>query len=318
MPLRTDTQRTSLSRDEPGLIDDHLLVWVEAFLIDRRARGMAAGTLTFYSQKLKQFTDYAEGQAVTNIGQITPAFIRDYLIYLEQTGHNPGGRHAAFRALRAFLRWYEDETEPEGWKNPIRKVKAPKQVIEPLEGTDLETVLQLVKVCERGTFTGDRDAAILLCLLDTGARAAEFLALNLEDVNQAAGDVLIRQGKGRKPRYVYLGRGSRRALRKYLKHRANDHPALWVTHPRYGPGRLGYDGLRGILTRRAKQAGIEPPALHDFRRGFALAMLRAGVDIYTLAKLMGHEGIQVLQRYVKLTDQDTREAHRRASPVDSL
>ena len=70
------------------------------------------------------------------------------------------------------------------------------------------------------------------------------------------------------------------------------------------------------MTRRAKQANVSPPALHDFRRAFALSMLRSGTDIFTLAKLMGHKGITVLQRYLKQTHQDTEEAHRRSSPVE--
>jgi hypothetical protein len=37
---------------------------------------------------------------------------------------------------------------------------------------------------------------MILGLLDTGARAQEFLNLNLEDVELATGSVLIRQGKG--------------------------------------------------------------------------------------------------------------------------
>jgi len=50
---------------------------------------------------------------------------------------------------------------------------------------------------------------------------------------------------------------------------------------------------------------------------FALALFRNGTDIFTLAKLMGHEGITVLQRYLKQTNVDTEEAHRRAGPVDN-
>ena len=80
----------------------------------------------------------------------------------------------------------------------------------------------------------------------------------------------------------------------------------------YGSERLSYDSLRGILTRRAKDAGVEEPSLHDFRRAFALTMLRNGTDVFTLAKLMGHETIAVLQRYLKQTNQDTEAAHRRA------
>jgi len=56
---------------------------------------------------------------------------------------------------------------------------------------------------------------------------------------------------------------------------------------------------------------------HDFQKSFALALLRNGTDIFTLVKLMGHEGISVLQRYLKQTNLDTEEAHRRAGPVDN-
>jgi integrase len=90
-----------------------------------------------------------------------------------------------------------------------------------------------------------------------------------------------------------------------------------VDQPRFGSERLSYDGLRGILTRRGQEAGVEEPALHDFRRAFALSMLRNRTDIFTLAKLMGHEGIRVLQRYLKQTNLDTEDAHRRAGPVDN-
>jgi len=90
-------------------MDEYILTWIEAFLIDRKARGCAKGTLEFYGFKLKLFTDYCKTQLVKNISQITPHLIRQYMLYLEEQDHNPGGRHAAFRALRAFLLWYEEE-----------------------------------------------------------------------------------------------------------------------------------------------------------------------------------------------------------------
>ena len=300
-----------------SVVDDYLFTWLEAFLIDRKSTGVAEGTLRFYQQKIKLFTAFCEAQTVKQISQITPSFLRQFLLALEESGHNPGGRHAAFRTIRAFFLWYENEVEPEGWSNPIRKVKAPKVPFEPIDPVALDTVAQMIKVCQKGTFTGDRDIAILLCLLDTGARANEFLSINTEDINQARGDILIRQGKGHKPRTVYIGKQSKRALRKYLISRIDQSPALWVTHQRFGSERLSYDGLCELLHRRAVSAKVEVPTPHDFRRAFALSMLRNRVDVFTLAKLMGHEGITVLQRYLKQTNLDTEEAHRRAGPVDN-
>jgi hypothetical protein len=81
---------------------------------------------------------------------------------------------------------------------------------------------------------------------------------------------------------------------------------------------MTYTALRGLLRRRAQLAGLdEIPTPHDFRRAFALVMLRNGVDVFSLQKLMGHSDLQVLRRYLAQTDQDVQIAHMRGSPVDS-
>lgn len=297
----------------PVILEEPLPIWVEAFLIDRKAQNLAKGSLSFYREKLALFMRYADGQVITQISQLTPNIIRRFLLWLEDTGHNPGGIHAAYRALRAFLFWWEAETEPDGWKNPIHKVKAPKVPSATIEPVKLETVQALMDTCKGSHFTAVRDRALLLFLLDTGARAAEVCAVNLEEVDLIAGAVSIRMGKGRKPRTVYLGQKARRALRAYLRQRSDRTPALWVT----GEGeRLTKSGLNSLLNRRAKKAGVKKPGLHDFRRAFALNFLRNGGDIYSLQRLMGHADLQVLRRYLAQTEEDLQDAHRRGSPVD--
>jgi integrase/recombinase XerD len=63
-------------------------------------------------------------------------------------------------------------------------------------------------------------------------------------------------------------------------------------------------------------AEIQTPQIHAFRRAFALNCLPAGMDIFTLQMLMGRADLQVLRRYLAQTDEDTRNAHALASPVD--
>ena len=156
---------------------------------------------------------------------------------------------------------------------------------------------------------------MILGLLDTGARAKEFLDLNLEDVELASGSVLIRQGKGRKPRMVFLGRKTVRSIRAYFRFRRDANRAFWVSV--HGE-RMTYTALRGLLRRRAHLAGLKDiPTPHDFRRAFALVMLRNGVDVFALQKLMGHSDLQVLRRYLAETNQDVQIAHMRGRPVDS-
>ena len=72
---------------------DYLPILIGSFLIDRKSQGFAAQTVEFYRKKLKYFTEFCEGQAVTQVSQLTPDLIRRYIIKL-QNGHNDGGVHA--------------------------------------------------------------------------------------------------------------------------------------------------------------------------------------------------------------------------------
>jgi integrase/recombinase XerD len=94
----------------------------------------------------------------------------------------------------------------------------------------------------------------------------------------------------------------------------DNNPAMWITN---NAERLTYIGLRKVIIRRANQAGINAPTLHSFRRAFAINMLRAGVDVFSLQKLMGHADLQVLRRYLAQTTEDIAQAHRIGSPVDN-
>ena len=120
-------------------------------------------------------------------------------------------------------------------------------------------------------------------------------------------------GKGGKARTVYCGRTTRKALRAYLD--GHESPSLFIN---VNGDKLTRSGLMQMLKRRAKRAGVKYQSAHSFRRLFAITMLRAGVDIFHLKLLMGHESLAVLQRYVKLVEADTLEAHIKGGPVERL
>ncbi|MBP1703869.1 MAG: hypothetical protein H6Q38_2976, partial [Chloroflexi bacterium] len=56
--------------------ETHLLTWLEAFLIDRKAQNMSTGTVIFYRQKLRKFAALCESLAITQITDITPTTLR--------------------------------------------------------------------------------------------------------------------------------------------------------------------------------------------------------------------------------------------------
>jgi len=290
-------------------------MWMDAFITNRKAQHLSPGTIDFYRKKFKLFDNFRSKYQISSIKQITPQLIRSFLIFLEEKGHNPGGIHAAYRALKAFLNWWEEEFEPENWKNPFLKIKSPKVPQELLEPVTIETINRLLETCNSTSYFDKRDKAIFYLLADTGIRAGELININLTDINIATGEIIIRKGKGSKFRYVFLGRKSRRALRAYLHVRKSVFPALFIS--RNGE-RITYSTLRCMLRRRAKKASIATPTLHSFRRFFALEMLRNGVDVFSLQKLMGHSDLQILRTYLKQTQCDIKLASQIGSPIENL
>ena len=65
----------------------------------------------------------------------------------------------------------------------------------------------------------------------------------------------------------------------------------------------------------AKKAGIDINiTAHTFRRSWATEMLRAGAGMYHVKELLGHESLDTIKHYAKLTITDLKETHRKCHP----
>lgn len=296
---------------------DLITTEVTGFILDRRARRLSLNTIDYYSRELSYFAGFLKQREVLSMDALSAELIRAYLLDLS-THRNPGGVHASWRALKAFHRWYEDEQDDDSqWRNPMRKVAAPKINTDPRPGINLPDFHRLVDSCD-STLLGLRDHAIFLLLLDTGVRRAELCALSLSDINTATGAVTVEHGKGNRRRTVYIGAKTRRALARYLRKRSSARPTDPLFTTKLG-GRMSSKGLEQMLKNRSARAGLDPiPGLHDFRRAFAVSCLKNGMDVFTLQRLMGHSSLTILRRYLHQTEGDLEGAFSQHGPVDHL
>ncbi len=81
--------------------DTHLLTWIEAFLVDRKAQGLSEGTLYFYQKKLKLFIECCEAQA-------NHPSHRNYPELLERVYVVPGGYRSQRGGKACLLPSIED------------------------------------------------------------------------------------------------------------------------------------------------------------------------------------------------------------------
>lgn len=283
----------------------------QSFLLSREAMQCSPATMKWYRNYLSKVVAYLNEQGVRNLAEVKPDHLRMLIVLQKQRGLRDQSVFHYASVARAFFHYLEEED----WlpTNPMRKVKMPRVGRQILPSFTPEEVKKLLAAC-----TNHRDRAIILCLVDTGCRAAEFVALNVGDVNIDSGAVMVRSGKGKKDRVTFLGAKSRKALLRYLnEHRgARPEDPLWISANT--KDRLTHDGLRLLLRRLGNKAGVEHCNPHTFRRTAALWSLRSGMNIYALQQIMGHADLTVLQRYLALVEKDLEDAHRKYGAVDNM
>ena len=285
---------------------------ISQYYLFHETNGHTKETLRYYEYHLGQIADWLEEKNITDISNITVYVLRSYFAQYQE-GHTRNGANVRYRAIKAYLRWVWDEFDLE-YKNPIEKIRVAADPVVPIKGVDPNDVEKLFESAKRSDYP-ERDCALLAVLLDTGIRKSSFINIRKEDVNAVSGIIYIRHCKNHKPMTVYLGKTARKHIRNYLK-TITDIPSgdsFWITE--YGDP-LSINGMREILRRMCKRAGIPEYSAHDFRRYFALQSYRNGADIYAVSELLGHSGIEVTKRYLAITDDDRKKVHAKTSPLD--
>lgn len=165
--------------------------------------------------------------------------------------------------------------------------------------------------------TALRDACIVMTLLDTGLRVSELARLNVGDVDLNAGSMVVRPfgtGNKTKGRVVYFGKTTKKTLWRYAIDRY-EHEPLFLT---VDEGRMDRNSIRCMLNYLGKNAGVPNCHPHRFRHTFAIEYLRAGGDVFTLQRLLGHSTLQMVQNYLALVPADVARAYRSPSDIATL
>ena len=151
-------------------------------------------------------------------------------------------------------------------------------------------------------------------ILNQGMRPDEVLGLRRQDVDLERGQLSIRNGKSPAARRTLdLTSESRRIFARRL-----EGSSPWIFRSKRNPGmRLKrLNGAHDRLCARATDEGAPLKfVLYDFRHTFATRLAEAGVDLATLAAILGHNSIRIVQRYVHPTAEHKREAMMRYDKI---
>ncbi len=296
-------------------------------LLDEYVRHLGALNFSAWTRKQanNDLRNWAQWLGVT-VGVYSPDLLRASHLQRWQ-GHlsrrrtrkgrplNPRTINKQVQELRSFLKYLAVQGHIQSrLSDGIEYVKEPKT----LPGSVLthEQVRRLLDVVPTNGAEGYRNRAMLELVYSSGARVSELLGLDLGDVDYAHGLARVK-GKGQKERMVPIGRTAMHYLEGYVKgvrpaFPTGDEQALFVTA---AGERVKYGVFLKLVHRLTEQARIDVNVTpHTFRRSCTTELLRAGAGMYHVKELLGHESLETLKHYAKLTITDLKETHRKCHP----
>lgn len=314
---------------------------VEGYTTVRLGDGLSMNTLAGYTTHFNQLIQFLGD---VEIERITQEDISKFFAWL-RTEYEPkrvsqskaplktSTLRNAWCAVRSLFNWFEEHGNQKKYKRPDTLIKKPivsyPEII-PFKEEEISALLKACLYTRQATKKGSekvyrkkrptalRDTLMILFLLDTGLRASELASIKMEDVDEVSGEVSVKpinSSKKNKPRTVYIGLATKKALWKYKNSldEANAEEELFRSidnHP------MNRTSVREALMKIGKRTDVANVYPHRFRHTFAIEYLRNGGDIFTLQRLLGHSSLDMVKHYLSIAQSDIAQAHKHASPVD--
>jgi integrase/recombinase XerD len=266
---------------------------------DMKIRNYSPRTIKHYVAQVAAFAKYF-GKSPDLLG---PAHVRGYQIYLiEERKLSWSSFNIAVCALRFLYR----VTLKKDWMiEHLPYGKRPKVLPTVLSR---EEVLRLFAAMPRLNYR-----VMLMTAYSAGLRVSEVAKLKVDDLDRDRMLIRVRQGKGRKDRYVPLSQALLEVLGGYA---AIAQPSDWL-FPGYRPEHyLSPRTLGRACIEAARAAGLRKHVtMHTLRHSFATHLLESGIDIRTIQKLLGHKRLETTTIYTHVTEARIRST---PSPLDLL
>jgi site-specific recombinase XerD len=190
-------------------------------------------------------------------------------------------------------------------KNPILLYDRGKQNNKIVESTTINEYLQIVNSIDKTTNLGKRNYLICELLFGTGIRISELINIKLSSIDLTKKTILI-DGKGSKQRYVPIHDNLSILLKDYILYtrtnllvRGDTDTNIYLLLNKDG-NHLTQRGTQKMLISIVKKANLQIQITpHKLRHLFGTSMLKGGMKIRDIQKLLGHEEITTTQIYVE-------------------
>lgn len=291
------------------------------FLYDCEVKRFSPRTIKGYRNNLQRFFNYLdEKYDISEIEEVTAKQIKEFFKELWKNGRKVTYTNGLLKSYRAFFKYAVGEEYIS--VNPSIKVPWGKEDIKLIKTFSDDEVKRMLNIFSGRDYISVRNKAIIAMLIDTGIRNNELCELKTDSVFDGYIKIF---GKGYKERLVGVSPYLQKCIIKYLNARSGYFAYKNVEEYFFlskNGKKLTVEAVERIIRKAGEVAEVDKTircSPHTLRHYFAQAQLRNNLDVYSLARLMGHNNIKITQRYLQsMQDKDVIERGLISSPLMNL
>ena len=281
-------------------------------------RNYSAHTILSYETDLMSLVQFLRNEKIESFDQVHKESLRAFIGFLLDEGFGRRSVARKIASLRSFFKYLRGHKIVEG--NPALVLITPKVGKRLPVFLDELSMRRLLLSSDQAGPNKNRDLAIMELFYSTGIRLSELIDLTLNDLKQEEGLIKVK-GKGRKERFVPVGKKALSVINEYLAtrrdllleaHRTHNERSLFVT----GKGRKLYPQAVGRIVRKyiGAVSEIEKKSPHVLRHTFATHLLNRGADIRAVKELLGHESLSTTQVYTHVSSARMKKVYEESHP----
>jgi site-specific recombinase XerD len=224
----------------------------DLFALHCKAKGLSIRTLETYLSSIDELGTFLT-QSDCGDSIPLPQDIRAFVASLLDRSLARTTISIRLRSVRCFFNFLAREEIIA--TSPMASVEIPRLPARYPEVLTEAEIKAILAAARQRTWTATRNRTMLLMLLDTGVRLGELISLDPRDLDLRAARVRVRNGKGERERYVFVGRTLLRSLRTWLDARGTGQEC-WPLFMTRGGERLDRRNVQRILERISAKAGL--------------------------------------------------------------
>lgn len=271
----------------------------ERMIQELRLRNRAETTIVSYVRAIRQYAEFF-GRSPD---QLSSQHVREYLLHLiEKRKVSQSTYNQQVAALRFF---YREMLHQPAIVQGVCFTKKERRLPVVLSQDEVRRFFAALDTLQH--------RVILMTCYGAGLRISEAIALRAADIDSQRMLIRVRQGKGRKDRYVGLPQTLLQVLREYWK-AVCPQDALFPGY--HGRETISRQAVVNACHRAMRAAGISKNiSPHTMRHCFATHLLEAGADVRTIQILLGHRSVTTTAMYTHVSRATIQKIE---SPLDRL